>query len=174
SFDDGKSAVKFATSITEVLAKAGFGLTEWVSNSLDVLKHIVPQDRAPTARDLPVDTLPVERTLGMRWDGNSDTFGFSVRDIDKPVARRGVPSVLSSVFGPPYLLPARRLFQETCGKGLQWDEPLSERHSEDWKGWVNSLRTLNLHSVSRPLKPPKNHDIQVLVCRDLIGLRISS
>nr|CAH8874594.1 unnamed protein product [Trichobilharzia regenti] len=164
SFDDDKSAVRFATSITEVLAKAGFRLTKWVSNSLDVLKHIDPEDRAPTVRDLPVDTLPVERTLGMRWDVNSDTFGFSVGDIDKPVTRRGVLSVLSSVFDPlglvaPYLLPARRLFQETCRKGLQWDEPLSERQREEWKGWVNSLRMLNLHSVSRPLKPSRNHDI---------------
>ena len=164
SFDDDESAVKFATSITKVLAEAGFRLTKWVSNSLHVLKHIFPEDRAPTVRDLSADTLPVERTLGMRWDVSSDTFGFSVGDIEKPVTRRGVLSVLSSVFDPlglvaPYLLPARRLFQETCRERLKWDDPLSERYSEEWKRWINNLRTLGLHSVSRPLKPSRNHDI---------------
>ncbi|VDQ13140.1 unnamed protein product [Trichobilharzia regenti] len=147
SFDDDMSAVKFATSIAEVVVKVGFRLNKWVLNSLDVLKHNVPEDGAPAVRDLPVDTLPVGRMLGVRWDVNPDTFGFGIGDIDKPVTRRGVLSALSSVFDPlglvaPYLLPARRLLQETYRKGLQWDNPLSERHSEEWKRWVNSLRTL--------------------------------
>lgn len=111
-----------------------------------------------------VDTLPMERKLGLQWDVNSDTFGFSVGNVDKPVTRRVVLSVLSSVFDSPglvapYLPPMKSLFQETCRKGLQWDDALSGKRAEERKRWVSSLRTLSLHSVSRPLKPSKDHDV---------------
>ena len=69
---------------------------------------------------------PIERALGVQWCISSDTFGFSIAIKDRPATRRGILSVVSSVYDPlgfiaPFILPAKILLQELCKKKLDWD-----------------------------------------------------
>ena len=120
-------------SLTALCSKGGFQLTQWVSNSRAVLSSIPKEHRANKIKslDLDKDCLPVERALGLQWCVDSDNFQFNINLSQKPHTRRGILSVVSSIFDPfgflaPLILPAKQLLQELCQRGFGWDEPLPQ------------------------------------------------
>ena len=71
------------------------------------------------------------KLVGVKWDLESDTFGFRLKIKDKPFTRRGIPSIVSSVydsveFSSSFVLPAKGVLQDLCRKGLGWDELVLE------------------------------------------------
>ena len=90
-----------------------------------------------SVKDHLLDQLPMERALGVRWDVKSNTFVFKITLKDRPSTRRGILSVVSSVYDPfaaPFILPAKRILQDLCRKGLGWDTPVSD---DDLAVWQN-------------------------------------
>ena len=127
-------------------------MTKWISNSRKVIDSIPLSERAGSVKDLLLDQLPIERALGVRWDVESDTFGFKISVKDRPATRRGILSVVSSVYDPlgfaaPFILPAKALLQDLCRKNLGWDEPISDEDLIRWRNWLEDLR------VNRCFKP---------------------
>ena len=102
--------------MTSLLARRGFRLTRWSSFSREVLSRIPNQELACPTLNLDLDNLPMERTLGTKWNTDLDSLYFSMR-IGLPVlTKRGVLSRVSSVFDPlgvlsPYLFLAKSLIQ---------------------------------------------------------------
>ena len=129
---DETTAVRMFREMTSLLARGGFRLTKWVSSSREVLSQIPPQEKASPSVDLNFDELPIERTLGLKWNSETDCFLFSVYSHQTPEStKRGVLSRLSTVFDPlgvldPYILPAKCLIQSLWRKNKDWDEPLDE------------------------------------------------
>ena len=72
--------------LCSLLAKGGFRLTKWISNSCKVIDSIALSERAGSMKDL-LNQLPFERALGVRWDVKSDTFGFKISVKDRPATR---------------------------------------------------------------------------------------
>ena len=78
--------------------------------------------------------MPSQRALGVKWNPASDTFGFKVKVKEKPPTRRGILSLVSSVYDPlgfasPFVLPAKViLLQDLCCRGLKWDEVVPDEH----------------------------------------------
>ena len=75
--------------------------------------------------------------LGVLWNTEDDAFGFKVALKRKPMTRRGVLSVLSSVydplgFGAPFLLKGKHILQKLCEQGLKWDEKLPKETAVEW------------------------------------------
>jgi len=108
--------------------------------------------------DLQHHALPVERTLGVRWDVETDTLSFATCMKQKPMTRRGMLSIVSSVFDPlgflnPFILPAKRMIQDLCRRKIWWDSPLSVSDEEPWRRWLDDLRKLDQLKLSRCLKP---------------------
>ena len=65
--------------------------------------------------------------LDVLWNIEDDAFGFNLALKSKPMTRKGVLSVLSSVydplgFGAPFLLKGKQILQKLCEQGLKWDE----------------------------------------------------
>ena len=115
-------AVVLVDELRQLLAKGGFRLTKWISNSRNVLDTVWASERAGTVQDLLLDRLPMERALGVRWDEESDTFDFTITIKDKPPTKRSILSVVSSVYDPlgffaPFILPAKSLLQDLCNFG---------------------------------------------------------
>ena len=113
-----------------LLSKRRFRLTKWISNSQKLIDSIPLSKRAGSVKDLVLDQLPIERALGVRWDVESDTFGFKISANDRPASRRGILSVVSSVYDPlgfaaPFTLPVKALLQDLCCKNFGWDDPIS-------------------------------------------------
>ena len=64
-----EEAVKLITSVKHMCSKGGFRLHKFVSNSKEVIRRIPEQDRADGVKelDLDLDSLPLERALGVHW-----------------------------------------------------------------------------------------------------------
>ena len=78
--------------------------------------------------------------------------------MDKPSTRRGLLSVLSSVFDPlglgtPFMLKERQIIKQLCQEKLQWDEQIDERSAYEWLKWKNNLLTLENVTEPRCYRP---------------------
>ena len=141
-----------------ILARGGFRLTKWTSNSKELLRSIPEPERASNVKNLDFENPLTERTLGVRWDVQKDQFGFEIKPKDKPATRRGLLSMISSIYDPlgfvsPAILPAKFVLQELCRKKLAWDDPIPEEDNRAWQGWVQDLHKLDEFTINRCLKP---------------------
>ena len=87
-------ALQLVESSRNMCKKGGFNLHKYMCNSKAVLAAISPELRAKDAQnlDLTCDSLPIERTLGIQWCIESDTFQFRIEVKDRPLTRRGILS----------------------------------------------------------------------------------
>lgn len=111
-----------------------------------------------SVKNLDISKAPNERALGVQWNISSDTFGFSIIIKDRPATRRGILSVVSSVYDPlgfiaPFIRPAKILLQELCKKKLDWDDKIPDKDLERWNAWLEALPKLEYFSVNRCFKP---------------------
>lgn len=91
-------AIHLVKDLTGLLKKGGFRLTKWLSNSCEVVESIPELERATSVKDLDFDHAPLKRALGVQWCVSSDTFGFKIIIKERPVTRRGILSVVSSIY----------------------------------------------------------------------------
>ena len=153
-----ESATLLVKDLTELLSKGGFRLTKWLSNSRKVVESIPETERATAVKSLDFDLAVIERALGVQWQVSSDTFGFSISIKDRPATRRGILSVISSVYDPlgfiaPFVLPAMVILQDLCKKKLDWDDRIPEEDLTRWQTWLSELPKLERFRVDRCFKP---------------------
>ena len=100
----------------------------------------------------------MERALGLCWSVESDTFGFKIRVGSQPPTRRGILSMVSSIYDPlgfaaPFILPAKCLLQDLCRRGIGWDDAISESELNRWQKWLEDLPELQNLKIPRCFKP---------------------
>ena len=97
-----EEAVSLSFELRTLTQRGGFRLTQWVNNSREVLNHIPEPERAKNLKEIDLDyeELPSEKALGVLWAVESDSLGCHVSVPDKAVTRRGILSVVSSVYDP--------------------------------------------------------------------------
>ena len=139
-------AIKHVEELRRLMQRGGFNLTKWISNDREVLESIPVEARAKGVKDLDLDNdvPPAEKALGVSWFVETDTFGFKVNIKEKPCTRRGILSVVSSVYDPlgmaaPFILPAKLLLQDLCRKSLGWDDEIPSDYLSRWRVWLNGL-----------------------------------
>ncbi|XP_078348393.1 uncharacterized protein LOC144633390 [Oculina patagonica] len=152
-------AVRHVEKLCDLMLQGALNLTKWTSNDREVLESIPVEARAKDVKesDLDNDALPTERALGVSWFVESDTFGFKVKINEKPCTRRGILSVVSSVYDPlgmaaPFVLSAKLLLLDLCRKGLGWVDEIPSNYLSRWQVWLNGLPKLFEVSVDRCLK----------------------
>ena len=136
----------------------GFHLTKWLSNSRSVLQSIDEQERAKIVKDLSCDAFPMQRTLGVCWDVDTDCFGFQITEQTCQPTRRKILSTVSSVYDPlgfaaPFILSAKLILQDACHRGLGWDQELPDSDQQRWHQWLLDLPKLVDLVVPRCIKP---------------------
>ncbi|XP_071804852.1 uncharacterized protein [Asterias amurensis] len=111
--DNQEEAVTLVKSLTKLLSLGGFRLTKWISNSRKVVESIPLDERAKRVKDLDLDRspLPIERALGVHWNTDTDVLGIKIKPKEKSYTRRGLLSIVSSVYDPlglvcPFVLQA--------------------------------------------------------------------
>ncbi|XP_042206555.1 uncharacterized protein LOC121855585 [Homarus americanus] len=159
SLDSSNEASMLACQLRRLLACGGFRLTKWASNHKGVLATIPPEERQNALKeiDLRQDKLPMERALGVRWLLEGDQLAIKVQPNSRPATRRGVLSLVSSIYDPPgfvapFIIRVIILFQCECRLRLGWDEPLSAVNHTTWSTWLGELAHLGKLSVPRCLK----------------------
>ncbi|XP_038058753.1 uncharacterized protein LOC119730035 [Patiria miniata] len=153
-------AIRLIDQLCSMLVLGGFKLRKWISNSREVLQTIPPSERTKTVLSLDLDRelLPTERALGVLWDVESDVFTFDVHVSSKPMTRRGLLSIVSSVYDPlgfasPFILTAKMLFQELCRRKIGWDDSIPDEIARQWERWLADLPQLKSLSIPRCIKP---------------------
>ncbi|KAK0140007.1 hypothetical protein N1851_023079 [Merluccius polli] len=146
--------------LTELCAKGGFHLNKWISNDRTVLSAISEKDRAKELRtlDLSKEQLPMERALGAQWNVERDCFTFSITIKPHQMTRRGILSIVCSIYDPlgflaPITLVAKQIVQGLCKLKLTWDERVPHDIAQTWKTWISSLHLLDSLGVNRSFFP---------------------
>ena len=122
-------AISLYKELTELLAKGGFHLHKWTSNSTLVMQSIPQSERTIQDVSLAINQLTIQRALGHHWNLAEDCFVFNPPLKEVPQTKRGVVSIVSSIFDPcgylsPFTLRAKCLTQELWRQRVDWDEPL--------------------------------------------------
>ena len=161
SLPSSSEAVRHVGNLRELMSRGGFNLTKWISNDRKVLESIPLHDRAKNVKelDLTKDVLPVERALGVSWSVENDKFFFKTNIKKQQCTRRGILSVVSSIYDQlgmavPFILPAKVLLQDLCRRGLGWDDVIPSHYLFHWRIWIQGLPKLSKLSVDRCVKPP--------------------
>ena len=156
-----ESAISHASDLRTLLSKGGFRLTKWSSNDRSVLKSIPAEDRAKEVKtlDLDQDKLPIERVLGVQWCAESDQFQFKMVIKYRPATRRGILSVMASIYDPlgflaPIILPAKMILQDLFRLNVRWDDEIPTEYFLLWQQWLADLPKLSEFAVERCFKPP--------------------
>ena len=104
---------------------------------------------------LPGSDLVGESVLGVIWNVSSDCLKFNVNVPVKPLTRRELLSMLSSLydllcFMVPVIVPPR-LWQKELNE-RDWDEPISQEETSRWNAWLQELIKLQDLEILRSFK----------------------
>lgn len=147
SVGSDNNTIRLAQQLRELLARDGFKLTKWLSNSRKVIESLPESERAAQVKTPDFDKLPVERSLGVHWDVSSNQFGFRIVVKDRPATGRGILSIVSSVYDPlgfaaPFTFNAKLTLQDLCHNKYGWDDKISEEYLYRWQVWLQQLPKL--------------------------------
>jgi len=154
SVSDVETAIELFGGLRSLLAKAGFRLSKWFSNSEEVLANIPENELTKSLHVHALDCTLQERILGVAWNVQSDTFRFSVALPLRPRTRQGLLSTVNSLFDPlgfvaPVVLEVRLIYRNVCQMELEWDEPMPEQALQRWERCLSSLPDLRSISIPR-------------------------
>ena len=116
--------------VISVLNSCGFRLNKFISNSTFVLESLLKTEiSSKYVNNLDLNSLISERTLGLIRNIGNDTFTSKPVINDLTDTKRGILSVLSSVFDPlgiltPSLIEAKHIIQELWREKEDWDKPI--------------------------------------------------
>ena len=159
-----QGAVNTLENARYVLAQAGMRLHKLVSSHPEVLEAFPPEERAKDVTFRDIDETAHQSALGIRWAINSDTFQLKCEPKTSAFTRRGILSVIGSIFDPkgiaaPFTLRGkliqRRILADSHLEGFSWDAELPEEFRDIWYQWTRDLQSLNNLSIPRCFKPPQ-------------------
>ena len=160
--------IKLVQDAQACLRTGNLHLHKVASNSALVMEAFPREDRAKDMKDLDLrqDVLPTQHALGVQWNLEDDQLTFSVTLPDKPLTRRGVLSIVNSLYDPlglvaPVILVGKLILQKLLILGrekmndqpLRWDDPLPSDLNDQWHCWKNQLIGLENVSTNRCYHP---------------------
>ena len=169
SVADPDVAIDLIRKSKELCKKGGFNLHKFISNRKEVIQRIPKEEQAKGIQnlDLSQNRLPIERALGVQWCVESDTFQFRIEVKDRPLTRRGILSTVSSVFDPlglvaPFILIGKRILQQLCRGGVDWDDRVPEDVRCEWEKWREQLHLLTKVEIQRCYVPEGFKELQTV------------
>ena len=159
SVENDLIAISLVQQLRLLLAKGGFHLTKWLSNSCRVIEAIPEAERAVTVKTLDLEDLPIERALRIQWNIQMDIFGFNITIKPRPLSRHGILSTVTSIYDPlglaaPFVLPVKLILQELCRRKVDWDEAIPEEYWIRWEKWLSELSRLSEFTI-KPMTVPR-------------------
>lgn len=153
--DNERDATDLHHQVSFILAKGGFQLRKWASNSATVLENIPANHRESKEQLLFKDEDSV-KALGIHWYPTPDNFGYVVKMPTNAHVhtKRSVLADTARLFDPlgllsPVIVTAKILLQKLWLLGVDWDEQLPDQISAQW-----TIYRQELHSISR-IKIPR-------------------
>ncbi|XP_015749621.1 PREDICTED: uncharacterized protein LOC107329445 [Acropora digitifera] len=93
-----------------------------------------------------------------RQESVADSFRFRIELRDRPLTRRGVLSVVGSIYDPngylaPVTLKGKQSLQQMCKDKLDWDSPVPDYLRPEWEKWRQEIIELEKLEIQRCYKP---------------------
>lgn len=157
SYPTTEDAIKVVKDTQSALKEFGnLRLHKFASNSSEVLAAFPTSDLAPNMKDLDLeaDDKPLQRSLGLCWDVNTDKFLFQLSSDNKPITRRGILSTINSIYDPigflaPVIIHGKLLLRELISETVDWDQPVSDKVKHEWETWRNTLKEIENLRIPR-------------------------
>ncbi|CAC5415473.1 unnamed protein product [Mytilus coruscus] len=129
-----EDVVKLMKDTKQALAKYGnLRLHKFAANCAEVMSAFQASDLASNLKDLDLeaDSKPLQRSLGLSWDVNTDNFLFQLSSENKPITRRWILSTINSIYDPlgflaPVIIQGKLLLRKIVSETVDWDQPLSD------------------------------------------------
>jgi len=153
--DSIEGALEFQSSLQRILAKSGFELKKWSSNTHEILSSVPAVDRVSTPLPFHDSEDGGTKVLGLQWNPTEDFFSCALRFQPSPIfTKRGVLSMVARIFDPlglfgPTIFWAKCIMQRTWQLGLAWDDPLPPEIHADWSSFLSDLPSLSMIRVPR-------------------------
>ncbi|XP_037931719.1 uncharacterized protein LOC119666509 [Teleopsis dalmanni] len=163
-----KQAIALAEAVRNIHEQGGFHMRSWTSNAPEVLAALNENgEQTGKSFNNNIDTLPIEKILGMYWDPKSDCFKYVLKFVrlrrnvfaDEIVpTKREVLQILMSIFDPLGLAACltsylKILIQDIWRSGIDWDQPLVPDLMGKWLAWVACMPIFVNISVPRCYSP---------------------
>lgn len=151
-----EDAISLLKRTQEMLACSNLRLHKLASNSKSVMEAFSSEDHATNLKDLDLDkdNLPMQHSLGLLWDLDSDSFTYQVQEERKAFTRRGILSTVNSLYDPlgfvsPITIQGKALLRDLTIDSPDWDAPLSPEKEKLWESWRNSLQELQHFQIPK-------------------------
>lgn len=173
SFPSEAQAIDVLHRAQRMLAQSNIRLHKISSNSSAVTSAFPDEDLITGLQglELGLDSPPVQRSLGLGWDLSKDLLSFQVKSCDKPFTKRGVLSVINSLYDPlgfavPVSIEGRAILREISSDVAEWDALLPKGKRDKWRQWKDSLECLQKLKIPRmytsiPLSEAQRKEIHV-------------
>ncbi|XP_075530085.1 uncharacterized protein LOC142563417 [Dermacentor variabilis] len=160
SLYNDEDAISLIRRTQQMLAASNLKLHKIASNCPTVLEAFPEEDRANDLKDLDLSngSQPIQRSLGVSWNLKKDVFTFTTPFQEKPFTRRGVLSVVNSLYDPlgfvaPVIVQGKSLLRELVALTCDWDCPLPDEKRAAWEVWKDSLQVLEQLDIPRTYAP---------------------
>ena len=150
-----ETTVQLVKNTIDMCSSGGFELHKFTSNCPEVVTGIPETRRAKSLEQVDIsDRTIVEQTLGIKWNLQEDCFSINTGITVKPTTRRGILSMVSSLYDPlgwvsPFTLLGKNIVKQLCSDGLDWDEPVPDDVEGPWEEWKSDLARVADISIPR-------------------------
>ena len=159
SVDNPKTGMILVKNVVDMSRSGGFHLTKFISNNRELLISI-PEDQRRNgvkSADL-IGDLPAEKALGILWNIPDDSSTFNIQVNRRPLTKRQMLSIISSICDPlglarPFVLEGRQLLQSLCNQYVLWDDVVGPELRKYWERWEQKLKGIEDIHVSRYIRP---------------------
>ena len=105
--------------------------------------------------------------LGLKWNVREDTLKYKITHTDKGLTRRGILATIHGIYDPlglsgPAVIPAKKIFQDTCKLQLGWDDALPPQILSAWLNFLKDLPLLERYQIPRCCIPEVTENITFL------------
>ena len=159
SVDNPKTAMILVKNVVDMSKSGGFHLTKFISNNRELLISIPEDQRRNGVKNADlIGDLPAEKALGIQWNIPDDSFTFNIQVNRRPLTKRKMLSIISSIYDPlglasPYFLEGRQLLQTLRNQHVQQDDVVGPEIRKDWEIWKQKLKGVEDIHISRFIKP---------------------
>ena len=159
SMESEEETIKLIRDARDICNKGNLRLHKFVFNCTPVLEYIPQTEIAEQlVHDLSYKTENVERFLGIQWCVTTDRFKFRLTLPNRPNTRRGIISIVASIYDllgliAPFTLRGKHILQTLCHQKMNWDDPHENDLLHRWKKWSLDLSNLENITVAKCYKP---------------------
>lgn len=164
---------KICIKLIDVLSIYGFNLTKWKASDPDILKNIPKEKLVNQNIKLDLNSDIKERALGLLWDVKNDQLTFQHSPKTLPNTKRGILSLVASVFDPlgiltPGILEAKLIIQSLWKMKVDWDDKIPNDILNRYQQWLKELCHIKEIYISRwfNIDIEKKSDIELHIYSD--------